>query len=89
MVRWDLWRWRICHELPNPHDRLQSKRGRNLASLNKWRNRIEKGRDSRGCVVVANNDLKDISTFIELETSIIIVEKIEYLKETWIKKEKN
>ena len=76
---------------PNPHDRLQSKTGGGiwLHSTND-ETRIEKGRDSRGCVVVANNDLKDISTFIELEkTSIIIVEKIEYLrKETWIKERK-
>ena len=73
---------------PNPHDHLLSKTGGGiwLHSTND-ETRIEKGRDSRGCVVVANNHLKDISTFIELEkTSIIVVEKIKYLrKETWIK----
>ena len=73
---------------PNPHDKLQRKTGSGiwLHSTND-ETRIEKGRDSRGCVVVANDHLKEISTFIELQkTSIIVVEKIEYLrKETWIK----
>lgn len=73
---------------PNPHDRLMSKTGSGiwLHSTND-ETRIEKGRDSRGCVVVANEHLKEISTFIELQkTSIIVVEKIEYLrKDMWIK----
>ncbi len=76
---------------PNPHDRLNSKTGSGiwLHSTND-ETRIEKGRDSRGCVVVANEHLKEISTFIELQkTSIIVVEKIEYLRqETWIKERK-
>lgn len=76
---------------PNPHDHLMKKTGSGiwLHSTND-ETRIEKGRDSRGCVVVANNDLKEISTFIELEkTSIIVVDKIQYLKkETWLKERK-
>lgn len=76
---------------PNPHDRLMSKTGSGiwLHSTND-ETRIEKGRDSRGCVVVANDHLKEISTFVELQkTSIIVVEKIEYLrKEMWIKDRK-
>ena len=77
---------------PNPHDRLMKKTGSGiwLHSTND-ETRIEKGRDSRGCVVVANNDPNEISTFIELEkTSIIVVDKIQYLKkETWLKEKKN
>lgn len=48
-------------------------------------NRISKGLDSRGCVVVQNQDLKDISQFIELEhTPIIVVQDVHFLsKSTW------
>ena len=36
--------------------------------------RIDKGLDSRGCVVAANNDLKEIAQFVELDkTNIVIV----------------
>lgn len=47
--------------------------------------RISKGLDSRGCVVVQNQDLKDISQFIELNhTPIIVVQDIFFLsKTTW------
>lgn len=48
-------------------------------------NRIYKGLDSKGCVVLQNADLKDISQFIQLDhTPIIVVQDILYLsKLTW------
>ncbi len=48
-------------------------------------NRISKGLDSRGCVVVQNADLKEISQYIELKhTPIIVVQDVFYLtKTTW------
>ena len=48
-------------------------------------NRISKGLDSRGCVVVQNQDLKDISQIIELNhTPIIVVQDVHfYSKTTW------
>jgi murein L,D-transpeptidase YafK len=48
-------------------------------------NRISKGLDSRGCVVLQNADLRDISQYIELEhTPIIVVQDVLYLsKPTW------
>ena len=54
-------------------------------------NRISKGLDSRGCVVVQNQDLKDISQFIELShTPIIVVQDIFYLsKTTWERNRKD
>ncbi len=47
--------------------------------------RISKGLDSKGCVVLQNDDLKDISQYIELEhTPIIVVQDVLYLsKSTW------
>lgn len=47
--------------------------------------RISKGLDSKGCVVVNDNDLRDISRYIELDkTSIIIVQELLYVrKKTW------
>jgi len=62
---------------PNPMD--ASGGGIWLHSTND-ETRIDKGLDSRGCVVVANSDLKDLSHFLELNKSqIIIVENITYL----------
>ncbi len=48
-------------------------------------NRIYKGLDSRGCVVVQNQDLKEISQFIELNhTPIIVVQDVYHLSQsTW------
>ncbi len=47
--------------------------------------RISKGLDSRGCVVLQNADLKDISQYIELEhTPIVVVQDVTFLsKTTW------
>jgi murein L,D-transpeptidase YafK len=54
-------------------------------------NRISKGLDSRGCVVVQNQDLKDIADYIELNhTPIIVVQDIFYLsKSTWERNRKD
>ena len=54
-------------------------------------NRISKGLDSRGCVVVQNQDLKDISQFIELDsTPIIVVQDVHFLsKPTWERNRKD
>lgn len=54
-------------------------------------NRISKGLDSRGCVVVQNQDLKEISQFIELNhTPIIVVQDIYFLsKSTWERNRKD
>lgn len=54
-------------------------------------NRISKGLDSRGCVVVQNLDLKEISQYIELKnTPIIVTQDISYLsKATWEKNRKD
>ncbi|MBL7665860.1 MAG: L,D-transpeptidase family protein [Bacteriovoracaceae bacterium] len=47
--------------------------------------RINKGLDSRGCVVVVDEDLKDISKYIDLaNTSMVIVQNINFQqKKTW------
>jgi murein L,D-transpeptidase YafK len=54
-------------------------------------NRISKGLDSRGCVVVQNADLREISQYIELKhTPIIVVQDIFYLsKTTWERNRKD
>lgn len=73
---------------PNLMDKRQSKTGGGI-----WlhstddASRISKGLDSRGCVVTNDLDLKDISKFVELKkTPIIIVETAKFLlKDTWEK----
>ncbi len=54
-------------------------------------NRIYKGLDSRGCVVVQNADLKELSKYIDLEnTPIIVVQDMHYLaRSTWEKNKKD
>ncbi len=54
-------------------------------------NRISKGLDSRGCVVVQNSDIKEISQYIELNhTPVIVVQDIFYLsKATWERNKKD
>ncbi len=54
-------------------------------------NRISKGLDSRGCVVVQNQDLKEISRFIDLDhTPIIVVQDVMFLsKATWERNRKD
>ncbi|MGE3608539.1 MAG: L,D-transpeptidase family protein [Bacteriovoracaceae bacterium] len=48
-------------------------------------NRISKGLDSKGCVVVQNKDLREISEYIDLgHTPVIVVQDVYYLsKSTW------
>ncbi len=70
-------------DYPNPIDHRMKKGGDGiwLHSTND-ETRIEKGLDSRGCVVTANNDLIDISKYLELhKTPIIIVQELVYLNE--------
>lgn len=70
-------------DYPNPVDQRMGKTGSGiwLHSTNDEA-RIDKGLDSRGCVVTANNDLLDISKYLELyKTPIIIVEDLVYLNE--------
>lgn len=54
-------------------------------------NRISKGLDSRGCVVLQNADLREISQYIELDkTPIIVVQDIFFLsKATWERNRKD
>lgn len=66
---------------PTPHDVVKRKTGSGiwLHSTND-ETRIEKGLDSRGCVVVANKDLQEISKYVELKrTPIIVTHNINYL----------
>jgi murein L,D-transpeptidase YafK len=79
-------------DYPNFIDRLQGKTGGGI-----WLhstdddNRISKGLDSRGCVVVQNQDLKDVSEYIELNhTPIIVVQDIYHLsRKTWERNRKD
>lgn len=70
-------------DYPNPVDKILKKTGSGiwLHSTND-ETRIEKGLDSRGCVVTANNELIDISKYLELnKTPIVIVQDLLYLNE--------
>lgn len=68
---------------PNQFDRLNKKTGHGI-----WLHstdddtRVSKGLDSKGCVVATDSDIKEISTFIELDrTPIIIAEDLTFLKD--------
>ncbi len=74
---------------PNIVDRLNGKTGGGI-----WmhstddESRISKGLDSRGCVVLGDKDLKEISRYIDLDTKtpIIIEDSITYWNDsTWAK----
>lgn len=71
---------------PNPVDRREGKTGGGIwiHSTND-ETRIDKGLDSRGCVVTANADLIDVAKYIELNrTSIVVVHNLNFLKrDTW------
>lgn len=77
---------------PNEIDRRERKTGGGI-----WLHstdddaRVNKGLDSRGCVVATDTDIKDISEYIELDkTSTVIVQDLTFLKKkTWEKKKKN
>lgn len=66
---------------PNEVDQIFNKKGSGiwLHSTND-ETRIEKGLDSRGCAVMVNNDLKDVSKYIELnKTPFIITQSLNWL----------
>ena len=68
---------------PNPVDTYERKTGHGiwLHSTND-ETRIELGLDSRGCVVTANNELIDVSRYIELNrTSVVIVHNLNFISE--------
>ena len=71
---------------PNAIDSIENKTGGGiwLHSTND-ETRIDKGLDSRGCVVSGNTDLIEISQYLELhKTPMIIVHNLNYLnKSTW------
>jgi murein L,D-transpeptidase YafK len=76
-------------DYPNLMDQREGKTGSGI-----WlhstddASRIDKALDSRGCVVVNDKDLKQVSRYLDLtRTPIIIVQEIDYLaKATWDKK---
>lgn len=76
---------------PNPIDKAQGKTGGGIW-LHSTDNepRIDKGLDSKGCLVAHNINLIDISKFIEInKTNIVVVHNLKFFnKETWLK-EKN
>lgn len=75
---------------PNPFDEGQGKTGGGiwLHSTND-ETRIEKGLDSRGCIVAANGDLKEISKYIELnKTHVVVVQELAFLTESQWQKNK-
>jgi murein L,D-transpeptidase YafK len=71
---------------PNPMDRRRGKTGGGiwLHSTND-ETRIEKGLDSRGCLVAANNNLIELSQYLELHrTKVVVVHELKWLNEnTW------
>jgi murein L,D-transpeptidase YafK len=70
-------------DYPNPVDKINKKTGSGiwLHSTND-ETRIDKGLDSRGCVVTANNELIDASKYLELnKTPMIVVQDLVYLNE--------
>ena len=77
---------------PNEMDRRDQKTGGGI-----WLHstdddtRVNKGLDSKGCVVATDADLKEISEFIELEkTSTVVVQDLTFLRsKTWKKKRNN
>ncbi len=77
---------------PNPVDNQKGREGGGiwLHSTND-ETRIEKGLDSRGCIVAANKDLIEISNYIELnKTPIIVVDQLNLISEsTWQTNKKN
>lgn len=71
-------------DYPNPMDRREKKSGGGiwLHSTND-ETRIEKGLDSRGCVVTRNKDLIDIAKYLELNKShIVVVDSLKHLSKT-------
>lgn len=78
-------------DYPNPVDKIMKKTGSGiwLHSTND-ETRIDKGLDSRGCVVTANNELIDVSKYLELnKTPIIVVQDLLYLNDKTYNTQKN
>ena len=78
-------------DYPNPIDQHMGKTGSGiwLHSTNDEA-RLDKGLDSKGCVVTANNDLLDVSKYLELyKTPIIIVQDLVFLNEKTHDAQKN
>jgi murein L,D-transpeptidase YafK len=73
-------------DYPNPIDRILGKTGGGiwLHSTND-ETRIDMGLDSRGCIVSTNKDLIDISRYLEMQrSSVIVVQHLRYLpRENW------
>lgn len=68
-------------DYPNEIDQIFNKKGSGiwLHSTND-ETRIEKGLDSRGCAVMVNSDLKEVSKYIELnKTPFIITQRLDWL----------
>lgn len=65
---------------PNQMDRRSKKTGGGIwVHSTNDETRIEKGLDSRGCVVIANKDLMDVSQYLELhKTPVIVVQDLNY-----------
>ena len=78
-------------DYPNPVDQHMGKGGSGiwLHSTND-ETRIDKGLDTKGCVVTANSDLLDVSKYLELyHTPIVIVQDLVYLNEKTHEAQKN
>jgi murein L,D-transpeptidase YafK len=78
-------------DYPNPVDQKMGKTGSGiwLHSTND-ETRIDKGLDSKGCVVTTNNDLLDVSKYLELyKTPIVIVQNLIFLNEKTHEMQKN
>lgn len=78
-------------DYPNPVDQHMGKGGSGiwLHSTND-ETRLDKGLDSKGCVVTANNDLLDVSKYLELnKTPLIIVQNLVFLNEKTFEAQKN
>lgn len=78
-------------DYPNPFDLLQRKTGHGiwLHSTND-NSRISAGTDSRGCVVTVDEDLMNISRFVELSKTPLIITQNHYLlsRKSWMKRRK-
>ena len=76
---------------PNPYDEAQGKTGGGiwLHSTND-ESRIEKVLDSKGCIVAANVDLKEISKYVELnKTHVLVLQELTFLPQSqWEKNKK-
>ncbi len=80
----------LSTDYPNPLDRLMKRGGSGI-----WLHgtddpgRINRPRDSRGCVVATNGDMLKIAGHIRLmSTPMVIVERLTYLPQNTIEKEK-